>query len=76
MKPRPLAVRPEELPAIRRAFCRERRSDLVGKGGEAVEMLGMSSGGEEEAVLLMGSSASSAPNGGNPTRPAPSGGPS
>src|SRR5512135_979505 len=34
MKPRPLAVRPEELRAIRRAFCRVLRLVLVGDGSE------------------------------------------
>ena len=34
MKPRPLAVRPEELRAIRRAFCRVLPSVLVGDGSE------------------------------------------
>src|SRR5882672_6317334 len=76
MKPRPLAVRPEELPAIRRAFCRELRPELVGKRVEVSKSWrGFDcSLGEQGAVLLMGSSASPAPKGGYPTRPAPSGG--
>src|SRR5512135_1874179 len=36
MKPRPLAVRPEELRAIRRAFCRVLRLVLVGDGSEGM----------------------------------------
>jgi hypothetical protein len=76
MKPRPLAVRPEKLPAIRRAFCRELRSELVGKRLEVSKSWRdfACSLGQQGAVLLMGSSASPAPKRGYPTRPAPSGG--
>ena len=61
MKPRPLAVRPEELRAIRRAFCRATR---LGDGSEGSRIGLGPSGRRRGRCHEAGSSDLPAPNGG------------